>query len=172
MWVKIKLDHPFMYDPNQSLILGGDVNSTFGEGVEGFLRAVRVTEDSLPHYMSGIKPFDYYYIVVNRDTNTGKASVHKARQYVDFGFDIQPSSVDDEYPQYAYRVYPNPAREALHVEGVEKIGAYEVYDMTGRLLLQSQSSTHSIPVSTLTPGMYLLRFVNGDTPYTVRFQKE
>src|SRR5690606_15736396 len=35
LWVKIKLDHPFYYDPSQSLILAGDIDALYGEGGEG-----------------------------------------------------------------------------------------------------------------------------------------
>ena len=70
-------------------------------------------------------------------------------------------------------VYPNPATDRLNVVSEEAVGQYEIYDMTGALLLSEDagSSKFSIDVQALPAGVYLLTLRTKDVVTTKRFIK-
>jgi hypothetical protein len=66
----------------------------------------------------------------------------------------------------AIRVYPNPVRRTLHVDGMQgqrRPLVASLYDMTGRRLLTKTSwdDQFSIDLHSFSPGTYVLRLVNG-----------
>jgi hypothetical protein len=75
-----------------------------------------------------------------------------------------------------FSVMPNPVKDELKVTlgNGETISMIRLYDMTGRLLLEEESSGKSqlvVPVSSFAPGVYLLE-VSGKTQHTIRIVKE
>ena len=70
-------------------------------------------------------------------------------------------------------VYPNPATDRLNVMSEEAVGQYEIYDMTGALLLSEEAgiSKFSIDVQALPAGVYLLTLRTKDVVTTKRFIK-
>jgi PKD repeat protein len=73
------------------------------------------------------------------------------------------------------KIYPNPAKEVLHIEanGIT-IASFEVYDITGKLVLKSTESRlwNSIDISSLNTGNYLLLLQNGQENSKILFTKE
>ena len=67
----------------------------------------------------------------------------------------------------AIRVFPNPVRRTLYVEGMQgqrRPVVASLYDMTGQLLLTKMlynNDNFSIDVHSFPPGAYVLRLVNG-----------
>ena len=66
------------------------------------------------------------------------------------------------------RVFPNPAHKTLYVEGApgeRKPWVATIYDMRGTPLVRSSSSddNFSMDISGLSPGMYVVRLLNGYT---------
>ncbi|HVM87864.1 MAG TPA: PQQ-dependent sugar dehydrogenase [Puia sp.] len=87
---------------------------------------------------------------------------------------IQTLPLDDSPAQTAYRqnkpghvlIYPNPASGFLHVlcmQGMHKPFLAKLYDMSGNLVLQKNSSNESfiIEVNKLPPGVYAFKLYNG-----------
>ncbi len=64
-------------------------------------------------------------------------------------------------------VYPNPAEGRITVEGVEPGEVIVVYDVLGRAVLRTRTST-DIDVSALPPGVYVLRVGEESLLVTVR----
>ncbi len=81
---------------------------------------------------------------------------------------IVPSGINTMISQGSrMQIYPNPANDRLYIRmtGQENIqGQIEIFDIAGRLQLtynlQPTASDNSIDVSTLKPGMYLVRVTN------------
>ena len=78
-------------------------------------------------------------------------------------------------------VYPNPTNGELRITSVDKwtsgqINKVEVFDIYGRKLsshpLIPTSSHHSIDVSHLVSGIYMLRIIGDENVSTVRFVKQ
>ena len=74
------------------------------------------------------------------------------------------------------RIYPNPAVNTLIIEmpGNQKDTEFSVFDITGQLVLQSSSHgmRMTLDVSTLSPGLYILKINLGNTTKMVKFTKE
>lgn len=66
------------------------------------------------------------------------------------------------------RAFPNPAREHLHVEVDRPDAGMELWDVTGRMVLQERIAGHAttLPTGALAPGAYLLRVSSEDGPHT------
>ncbi len=56
-------------------------------------------------------------------------------------------------------VYPNPANELLTINGLKDIISYEIFDITGALILKG-STNRNIDISGLQQGIYLLKASN------------
>ena len=72
----------------------------------------------------------------------------------------------DENQEVALNVYPNPARNTVHIDGVDADMCEEVviYDMTGRIVKRSQYC-NELNVSELQNGAYMIRIINKDGSY-------
>jgi hypothetical protein len=69
------------------------------------------------------------------------------------------------------RIYPNPTRDVLHIEGVKLDDVlYEVLDASGRIVRQGHFELNSINLASLQAGTYMLKFLNIAKP--LRFVKE
>jgi Secretion system C-terminal sorting domain len=76
------------------------------------------------------------------------------------------SGVDEPSAQQeAQLFYPNPANDILQLRNYESGATYavEAYDITGRVVLQTQISTSSLNVAELPSGVYFFRLQNLQT---------
>ena len=65
-------------------------------------------------------------------------------------------------------IYPNPVKEVLYIAGASGIQpneTVEIYHLTGKKIVDGQLNGNSINVSSLSPGVYILKIGN----YTSRF---
>ena len=75
----------------------------------------------------------------------------------------------DENAQANLRIYPNPAKEGIFIDGIEANTQVEIYNSLGELVkVVSVSGNQEIGVRDLAAGLYLVRFGN----VTLRFVKE
>ena len=72
-------------------------------------------------------------------------------------------------------VYPIPAQNTLTVESASPVREITVYDLMGRTMMTTgngtASLTHSLNVSSLPAGIYILRAVTNNGVRTARFVK-
>lgn len=70
-------------------------------------------------------------------------------------------------------VYPNPATDMVRVEAAQVVDAYEVYDMTGAMVLSREAGNKAfgIDVRELPAGVYLITLRTKGTVTTQRFVK-
>ncbi len=61
------------------------------------------------------------------------------------------------------RIYPNPASDKLFVENRNMAGELEIISLTGKVVLSRSinESKTEIDISTLSPGVYMLKLLNG-----------
>jgi len=96
---------------------------------------------------------------------------------VDFGFyNANTTSVTVQDGEVHWTsVYPNPATDRLTITSSGELERIEVLDALGRAhqSIRPNESTHVLDVSSLTPGMYILRLTtdHGAQPETRRFVK-
>ncbi len=69
-------------------------------------------------------------------------------------------------------VYPNPATSTLNVEvGGEQVQCLQIFTNTGRLVSRTENPGSELDISTLAPGLYLLKANTGASESTARFIK-
>jgi len=66
----------------------------------------------------------------------------------------------NEMRQQTLKIYPNPARGVIHVEGAESYNL-EVYNIIGELILRAMNS-NEIDLSYVDKGIYLLKVITPD----------
>jgi len=68
------------------------------------------------------------------------------------------------------KVYPNPANDAVHIEGITAGTGIQLFDVTGRQVLQSASTSTnaSINISSLSTGSYVLVLTSAEGTRTTR----
>jgi hypothetical protein len=68
-------------------------------------------------------------------------------------------------------VYPNPVMDKIYLNGVNAEGEITIMDLTGKLV-REQAASASCDVRDLQPGLYLLRYKNGNDVSMVKFVKQ
>jgi hypothetical protein len=73
--------------------------------------------------------------------------------------------IDENISQSKLFVYPNPSNGKINIATEEAYNQFEVYALTGQLLLTRQVSSNQFQadLSDLTKGMYLIRLVNTES---------
>jgi rhodanese-related sulfurtransferase len=81
-----------------------------------------------------------------------------------------PTSVKEMMIREQVQVYPNPAKNILHVAGLQKASAYKIIDAQGQQMQAGIAKDKQIiDVSTLSGGIYFLLLQKGNT---IKFIKE
>lgn len=84
------------------------------------------------------------------------------------GFNGYALSVDDPDKVERFSVFPNPAEHTLHLSEAIK-GRYTVYDISGKVMLSGKVVTNgAIDISSLPPGVYMLRTAESTYKFTKR----
>ena len=85
----------------------------------------------------------------------------------------------DEMVAMEIQLYPNPVRDmaTFTVSGYEGVVSYSVVDMSGREMTfetvsVDNESAHTVDVSALAPGVYVLRITTGTEVHNLKFTKE
>jgi len=68
-------------------------------------------------------------------------------------------------------IYPNPASHFLEVKTQVQVSAIQIHSQDGRLVLEPEESCCSIDISSLSPGIYLLRLTTEAGLTTLKFVK-
>ena len=81
---------------------------------------------------------------------------------------IENCDAIDEAEETMFRIYPNPATDVIHIEGLEN-GSHQlfVYDMLGKVVASAMVSDNvtDINISHLPEGVYVVKFI-GETGQT------
>jgi hypothetical protein len=82
-------------------------------------------------------------------------------------------SIDELSKQQALSIFPNPASTTIQVEaeGLQH-GTVQVFDLTGKRLLEQPFTGSPIDISTLAPGNYVVRCFNLNSMAYGRFVRE
>jgi hypothetical protein len=72
-----------------------------------------------------------------------------------------PVSIKDLSIQNKVTIYPNPAREFIFLNGYELINKIFIHNAFGSLI-KEYTSQEQINVSTLSPGLYIMKIILND----------
>lgn len=156
-WMTINFDNPFYYNGTDNLLIAIDENSTNYD-----IRYFRFTETNgatLSYHSDNLNPdpFDLGAFTGTREVVNQRANT---KLVFDQNVGVDESSAD------ALAVYPNPASDVLHLDGVEG-ETISVYDAMGRLVLQ-ETYQDRLFVGGLENGIYAISTSRG----MVRFVKK
>src|SRR5690606_19150824 len=90
---------------------------------------------------------------------TGK--LNKLAQQLFFGFDIDSTQVlsTRDIDRHGHlKLYPNPAKDKLHITNAQYGDSYMVSDITGKIMLQGKIKQEGyIEIQDLVPGLYIIK---------------
>ncbi|KAB1230726.1 BspA family leucine-rich repeat surface protein [Chryseobacterium viscerum] len=69
-------------------------------------------------------------------------------------------------------LYPNPAVDDIHIEGLEDIKSYKIYDASGRLVKEGNPNNEMINVGSLPKGNYILQLILKEKIISSKFIKK
>ena len=70
------------------------------------------------------------------------------------------------------KLYPNPVKSNLFVDGLPQNATVKIYDMRGKLLLSSKNGENQIDVNNLAKGVYSIQISGRNGITTKKFVKE
>lgn len=149
-WITIEFDTPFYYNGTDNLLIAIDENSA--DYAMRYFRYSDVTALSLGYSSDNDNPNPY-----DLSAFTGNKEVLNQRANTKLVFDYTADV--DENSVTRLSVYPNPAKDVLHIycaEGETVI----VFDAAGRLVMQ-QVYAGQIDVRGLEKGVYAVKTANG-----------
>ena len=81
---------------------------------------------------------------------------------------IEPNELQEEL----IAIYPNPATNTLSIDGLEAYATTEVYDISGKLLLNKTLNSQTIDISSLANGLYFIKLTTKKGSVVRKFVKE
>ena len=83
------------------------------------------------------------------------------------------ASVDFD-KKYTVYVYPNPASNKIHMEGIRNYKYMRITDVTGKIVYEQNVSrgSETINISNLLKGLYIIRLTGNDDQQIVKFLKK
>lgn len=163
--VLLKADHPITAFPlNGTTYSVASVLSdgTFVAAVEQGNRAWLPPLDSQRTYYARV-------VELRQDVTTGNHSLYTLEDAPTVV--INPTNGIQQVP--ALMLYPNPAHDALRIEGARNSLAYQVLTSQGELMQQGTLAlTRTIPIQQLPLGLYLVRVQEAERVSVLRFVKQ
>ena len=74
----------------------------------------------------------------------------------------------DVYETPDIKVYPNPVTDILNVKSNSEIIAMDVVNMLGQVVIKQFGRSNSLNVSTLSPGLYILKTKNENSSESIK----
>lgn len=144
-----------LYSPLQTVITNAYSSDYIpfeqkNEVITGFYENIQSSRPHTPNdTFANVDPVYVYKI--------GKAAVGALQHFASASSVLGTEEVHTENSLTAVKIYPNPAKDALHIEMPENIKNFhvEITDMNGRLLLNSKDE-NKIATSGLAGGMYMV----------------
>lgn len=69
-------------------------------------------------------------------------------------------------------VYPNPVRDELNLDVEDKFKEFNLFDLSGKVILQGRIESKKIDLSTIKKGSYILQIVSDDETSTFNLLKQ
>ncbi|GAL63587.1 hypothetical protein JCM19300_1936 [Algibacter lectus] len=73
---------------------------------------------------------------------------------------------------FKFDMYPNPVKNELHINTLEKVNKVEVFDLLGKAVLTVNNARESIDVSSLNNSLYVIKLTSDKGVTTKKFVKK
>ena len=110
--------------------------------------------------------FDHIFIFIGRgDGEPGVGSTF----YIDdlMGPALQGTASINDFESDELVLYPNPAKDIIYVKNISGNTLIEIYDINGRLIRETNTTSNSISISDLSRGFYFVN-VNGQVKKSLK----
>lgn len=129
------------------------------------------TEYNLTFDATNVQPGIYSIDMDMTDNGVPAQTVHKSIQ-IRVIYDANLSGLSP-LKEEMIRVYPNPTSSILNLDGLEATDKIQLLDLQGKLVLIGKQQAHSLDISSLENGVYLLRITrDGKHIQTVKILKD
>ena len=81
-------------------------------------------------------------------------------------------AIDDNDLEGKFNLYPNPVNDVLTISTQEKINEIQIFDVTGKQVLQIKNPTMTIDVSQLKSSIYILKIITDNRVSTKKLIKK
>jgi hypothetical protein len=124
---------------------------------------------NLSETVNGLSSGTKYYAHTRAKCGTSFSAWKSLSFYTAF-----PASISDHRGEVNIHFYPNPVTDVLKITGLTPGMAVQLYDITGRLLLQQQAAaaTIGIPTSGLPAGILVINITGEEFTYKARIVKQ
>ncbi len=149
----------------------GDVVTLVASGGDEYVWSTGETTQSIQ--VSPVETTEYTVTVFNAlDFDEDTVTVFVDTNCNDVGVIDDPivDPIDGAALEFEFSVFPNPANEYVDIKlsGSDQLTSFYIYDLTGKLIYQrkveneslSVSSTTRVDVSSLRPGIYLIKLAD------------
>ncbi len=82
--------------------------------------------------------------------------------------------LDTRVPEYSGKgvhIYPNPVNNELNLS-IQEVDRIEIYDLLGKMILSEASDDSKVNVSSLQPGLYIVKIFTDNECFTEKFIKK
>ena len=142
---------------------------------DGFLSAVNISEDRYRIGLCTAVPAGDGEAVMKIPCNgPGQVRLHMMHNTMEQSVQLDLETRVSGPEAAGIRIYPNPVRDRLHVEGLSGPSLVRILSLLGQQLFHVQllGDRGEIDLSALEPGIYLVTVENGDVTRTRRIVKE
>lgn len=104
---------------------------------------------------------DYYAVFYGNKVETAFNNIHA----LSFFYSVLSSTRNERLPAESISIFPNPTKDFINIDIDKTITSFEIYDRSGRLIMQKSDSSNTIDVSQLINGLYTIVFADRDDKY-------
>ena len=113
----------------------------------------------------------YWCVEYLEQSNTVRYGTY-GRGIWDFDISEMVSSSDDLTADLDVSIYPNPSSSFINIKGVADNYMYEVYDLTGRLIMNGEiDNESSLDISLVKQGKFFIKLKSNEAIKTISFIK-
>lgn len=141
------------------------------------INVIDLYEKTLRVFLNGDLVLNLTYPDITDRANLGAIDFFSANasneMYVDNVIFAEGSLSTHAFSTESFSVYPNPIKDVLYVQSKTAVDAITVYDLLGKVVLQSEPGTMSpsINTSSLNSGVYLVKITIGNNSKTLKVIK-
>lgn len=88
------------------------------------------------------------------------------------GAGLSSQATSDVDNTEVFSVYPNPAKDVIHLNGISDVASIKIFNMEGKVVMSQANQNNSINISKLTSGIYLILVKDGDKTFSQKFIKK
>lgn len=104
--------------------------------------------------------------VIGNKGYVGGGSRHQTGYYKDWHELTIPTAISNHTKDDAITLYPNPAKDAVHLDGDVQFSDYRLYNITGKLIKEGMIKSNLISIDGIATGSYIIKLTGDEGSYS------